>query len=585
MEPGTPLMALRVGSERHALEPGRDYLLGSAESCDLRIAGAAPVHARLSVTEDGATVTDLDSELGLLHNEVRVESASLVPGDRIALAGELLVVIEDDGTSTLVPIPALRAAATQRRTLRVRAAAAALRHQERTFAELVASGLRDAPWLALSLLLHLLLVLLLAVNYARRDVSGDGVATIRLDVAAGAPRGEAPPAPPEVVVDQSDDEWVEDPDPLAQEEPAPIFDGPTTDRPRLTENPTLTPRKRRRNGGAGRGAIATEGGVGSGSFREKVAELQESGLEIVFVFDSTGSMTRTIQDTKATIVEMCDVLRALVPDARVGLVTYRDHGPREDYVVREVPLGHDPWRASNFVQHVTAEGGGDRPEAVGAGLEAAMQQAWRSGGRRVIVLAGDAPTHERELRGLLREVKKFSADNRSFVHTLVTTPDRAGDDTFTQFERIAARGNGVCELLDNSTRVLQRVLTLAFGREFDDDVDEVVRSVNRRRDRVDTAALHLVRRAGPQLAVALRQQPVPPTLWNALVRKPRAAVATVLIDLLKDRRTPAHTRHAAAAALQRMLELDLPPIDPQTAAPPSKALVRRLRRLAERLPS
>lgn len=585
MEPGIPLMALRVGSERHALEPGRDYLLGSAESCDLRVAGAAPVHARLTVTEGGASVTDLGTEQGLLHNEVRVESAPLVPGDRIALAGELLVVTEDDGSATLVPIPALREAATQRRTLRVRAAAAALRHQERTFTELVADGLRDTPWLALSLLLHALLVLLLTIYIPRRDVSGDGVATIQLDVAAGAPLGDGPPAPPEVVAEQDDDELVEDPDPLAAEDPTPILDGPTPTPPQPAENPTLTPRKRPRNGGAGGGAIAAEGGVGSGSFREKVAELQESGLEIVFVFDSTGSMTRTIQDTKATIVEMCDVLRALVPDARVGLVTYRDHGPREDYVVREVPLGHDPWRASNFVQHVTAEGGGDRPEAVSAGLEAAMQQAWRSGGRRVIVLAGDAPTHARELRGLLREVKRFSADSRSFVHTLVTTPDRAGEDTFTQFERIAERGNGVCELLDNHARVLQRVLTLAFGREFDADVDEVVRSVNRRRDRVDTKALHLVRRGGPQLAAALRQEPVPPTLWNALVRKPRAAAATVLIDLLKDRRTPAHTRHAAAAALQRMLELELPPIDPQTAAPPSRQLVKRLRRLVERLPS
>mgnify|MGYP001493444346 CR=1 FL=1 len=34
--------------------------------------------------------------------------------------------------------------------------------------------------------------------------------------------------------------------------------------------------------------------------------------QIVFAFDSTGSMTRTIHETKATILEMCDVLRALV---------------------------------------------------------------------------------------------------------------------------------------------------------------------------------------------------------------------------------------------------------------------------------
>ena len=105
MEPGSPLLALRLGGACYALEPGRDYLLGSADDCDLRIADAAPRHARIHVG-DGAGIRDLGGGDGILVNEERVAEAALCPGDRIALAGELMVVVADDGSAALVPIPA-----------------------------------------------------------------------------------------------------------------------------------------------------------------------------------------------------------------------------------------------------------------------------------------------------------------------------------------------------------------------------------------------------------------------------------------------------------------------------------------------
>lgn len=583
MERGPKLLALRCGDQSHALEPGRAYLLGSADACDLRVTGAATHHARVTVTDDGASIEDLGADDGVVVNEERVTTAALAAGDRVAIAGEVLIVQIDDGTAAFVPLPAMRAAATQRRVRKVRAAAAALRHQERTFSEAVAEGMRDAPWLALSLLVHALLILLIAIYAPIRASSGTSVATIHLDVSSSAPMGEGPPAPPEVAVEAAADDFIEDPDPLAQEEFPVVAEGPTPEPAQPAENPTLTTKKRPPRRGT-TGAMIDDGGLGSGGFRKQVEELQETGLEIVFVFDSTGSMTRTIQETKATIVEMCDVLRALVPDARVGLVTYRDHGSGEDYLVRSVPLELDHWRASNFVQFVRAGGGGDRPEAVRAGLVTAMGQTWRPTARRVIVLAGDAPTHPGEIRELLQDVRRFTEDRRSFVHTLITSPDRAGEDTHRQFRRIARNGRGVCEPISNQRQIMQRVLTLAFGKEFDRDIEEVMSHVTTLRDRVDTTSLHLVRRAGPELAAALRQQPMPRPLWNALVRKPRRPVAVVLLELLADKRTAVGTRHAVAAALQQILELEAPPIDPQSSAPASRRRLKALRELAERLP-
>ncbi|HEB51845.1 MAG TPA: VWA domain-containing protein [bacterium] len=584
MEPGSPLLALRLGEQCHALEPGRDYLLGSADDCDLRIAGAEPHHARLHVAADGVTLTDLGSRSGVLHNEVRAAETRVQIGDRIAIGDEVMVVCRDDGTATLVPIPSLRQAAAARRIEQVRAAAAALRRSDgMTFADLMAHELRRAPWMAISLALHLLLLLLLWWFTPPPRVGGVSIARLGFDVAADSARGDGPPAPPEVVAEPAEDVVLEDPEPDRPDAPAEVADGPEPERRQPAENPRLAKRRPSAFGG-GHDTVRAERDIGAGSFAKQVAALQESGLEIVFVFDSTGSMTRTILDTKNTIVQMLEVLRMLVPDARVGLVTYRDRGRRDEYLVRAMPLALDYWHAVNFVQFIVAEGGGDRPEDVRAGLRAAFQQNWRHSTRRVVVLAGDAPTHREDLGKLLQEVRRFAHDRRSFVHTLITSPDRAGKDTFEQFRRIAAAGNGVCEPIDHHERILQRVLALAFGREFTEDLAAVIRAVERDRDRVDVQSLHLVRKGGSKLARALRQRPVPTTLWNALVRRPRRSTAKLLIDLLADDRAPEHSRHAAAAALQRMLDLPLPPIDAVSGEGPSERRIQRLRTLAARLP-
>ena len=61
------------------------------------------------------------------------------------------------------------------------------------------------------------------------------------------------------------------------------------------------------------------------------------------------------------------------------------------------------------------------------------------------------------------------------------------DTRSAHVQRIAEAGRGVCEPLHNHTMVLQRVLTLAFGSQFDEDIDAVIRDVATRRGRVDTA--------------------------------------------------------------------------------------------------
>lgn len=587
--PAAPLLALRLAGQDHALEPGRDYLLGSAADCDLSLPPpAAARHARLSVGTDGLRVTDLGSAAGTTRNGERIAAALLAVGDVLDFGGAAAAtVVADDGRAAIVPVPTLRAAAVARRQAMVRDRAQALRHPgSQTLAERMRDELRHAPWLFCSLALHLLLLLLAWLVLPHSDPSGSARATVAVDLRDGPPPGASPPLPPEVAVEPAEPPFAppappEPPAPPASEEPP---DG-ARPRPALPPGDTALGATVAPPAEAARPAHGTDvDGLGSAGFQRTVADLRQSGLELVFVVDSTGSMTRTIHDTRTSLAQMLAVLQALVPDARIGLVSYRDRGPREQYLVQQTPLGADPWRAGNFVQFLTAEGGGDRPEDVRAGLLAAFRQPWRPGARRVVVLAGDAPPHAEDQSRLLAEVRAFARDGRSFVHALVVSPEHAGRDTHAAFAAIAAAGHGVCEGLAQRDRVLQRVLTLAFGREFDRDLAAVVRAVETAAARVDTRSLDLVRRGGPELARALRQEPLPQPLWNALVRRPQRAVAEQLIDMLGADGTAEPTRHALAAALQRLLELPLPPIDPVAPQRPAAAELAQLRARAARLP-
>lgn len=77
-----------------------------------------------------------------------------------------------------------------------------------------------------------------------------------------------------------------------------------------------------------------------------------------------------------------------------GLVAYRDHPPQDHtYVTRVFDFITDSAGMTNNLSSLSAEGGGDGPEALTAGLHAAKNLTWRDGAAKVVVLIADAPPH------------------------------------------------------------------------------------------------------------------------------------------------------------------------------------------------
>jgi len=115
-------------------------------------------------------------------------------------------------------------------------------------------------------------------------------------------------------------------------------------------------------------------------------------IDVVFVLDTTGSMSEEIQGVKDSIQAVVQKLdkRATI---RIGLVEYKDKG--DSIVTKTYPFTTDLAAFERTISSVSASGGGDTPENVNAGLDVALKDMkWSdSSAARMAFLIADAPPH------------------------------------------------------------------------------------------------------------------------------------------------------------------------------------------------
>jgi len=116
-------------------------------------------------------------------------------------------------------------------------------------------------------------------------------------------------------------------------------------------------------------------------------------VDIVFVFDTTGSMDDEIEGVKNTSIAFANKLRASNRDFRLGLVAFGDEIRSVDN--RDGTLTADAEEFKRWVGRLRADGGGDDYEmALDALLEGSGMQ-FRPDAQKILLLITDAPPHER----------------------------------------------------------------------------------------------------------------------------------------------------------------------------------------------
>lgn len=102
-------------------------------------------------------------------------------------------------------------------------------------------------------------------------------------------------------------------------------------------------------------------------------------LDIVFVLDTTGSMSPYIEATKKTIISTIQSYLQKSKDAKFGIVAYRDFPPQDNSYITNIQNLQSGENTLKFLEDLHASGGGDAPEAVLKALyDATTQIQWRN---------------------------------------------------------------------------------------------------------------------------------------------------------------------------------------------------------------
>ena len=124
-----------------------------------------------------------------------------------------------------------------------------------------------------------------------------------------------------------------------------------------------------------------------------------AATDVLFVFDTTGSMSGALAEAKAQAAGVMSDLSARLPNLRFGVAQLRDYGSDPVWRV-EQGLSTDQAAVQGAIDSLVAAQGGDSPEAYGTGLFQSRSDAlvgWADGAKRLVVLIADDVPHDDDL--------------------------------------------------------------------------------------------------------------------------------------------------------------------------------------------
>lgn len=123
--------------------------------------------------------------------------------------------------------------------------------------------------------------------------------------------------------------------------------------------------------------------------------LPNGNMEIVFSFDTTGSMYSCLDEVRGRVSDMVQRLQADIPGIKIGIFAHGDYCDKATYVTKYIDLTDDVTKLVDFVQNVQRTGGGDSDECYELVLhEVRTKLSWTPGTQRALVMIGDCNPHE-----------------------------------------------------------------------------------------------------------------------------------------------------------------------------------------------
>jgi hypothetical protein len=124
-----------------------------------------------------------------------------------------------------------------------------------------------------------------------------------------------------------------------------------------------------------------------------------AATDVLFVFDTTGSMSDALDEAKAQATSVMSDLSSRLPNLRFGVAQLRDYGSTPVWQV-EQGLASDRAAVQAAIDSLSAGEGGDSPEAYGTGLFETRNDpavGWAAGAKHLVVLIADDVPHDDDL--------------------------------------------------------------------------------------------------------------------------------------------------------------------------------------------
>ncbi|XP_046566853.1 uncharacterized protein LOC124275374 [Haliotis rubra] len=203
-----------------------------------------------------------------------------------------------------------------------------------------------------------------------------------------------------------------------------------------------------------------------------MALIPPGGLpEIVFSFDTTGSMEACLAEVRGRLQDMIQRLQADIPAIRIAVFAHGDYCTKSRYVTKWIDFSTNVKELCDFVMNVENTGGNaDDGECYELVLRQVREElSWTPGSNRVLVVVGDDNPHDPNFRGNTQKI-----DWRKEIKTLQTTGIRIYgvecDSRARDFFQTISNDTGGRHLkLDNFTNIFDFLMAICY-REHGADI-------------------------------------------------------------------------------------------------------------------
>lgn len=188
-------------------------------------------------------------------------------------------------------------------------------------------------------------------------------------------------------------------------------------------------------------------------------------IDIVFSFDTTGSMYPCLSVVRRQIAETVKVLFKDIPNLRIGMIAHGDYCDSRIYVTKHLQLTADENALAYFVNNVERTGGGDFPECYELVLHEAQSFAWAPEASKLLVVIGDAtphpPAHNPKRLDWREEVKKLTTQG-VLVHGVQCLNHGRESDNF--YQALADLSGGIRVRLAQFNDAVEAIKAIAYNQ-------------------------------------------------------------------------------------------------------------------------